>query len=131
MPLTNPSPNCILCGPDLVPETIDHALGPCEANQGLLARLLEILRLYQPGAEQRCLPTLDLDLEPSLELPFTWLIGTLLSSIWSQRESRRVDLRHTRAELEAKCRLLREFKVKTWANAHIQTEALVSQMFST
>ena len=28
MPITNPSPNCLLCGPDRVPETLHHALGP-------------------------------------------------------------------------------------------------------
>ena len=132
LPLAYTSPNCLLCETPHggTPETVLHALLCCEANLDLPARLLRILQRYQPGAEQRCLLTLDLDLEPSLELPFTWLIGTLLSSIWSQRESRRVDLRQTRAELEAKCRLLRECKVKTWANAHIQTEALVSQVFS-
>ena len=82
-------------------------------------------------SELKCLITLDLDNEPSLKLQFTWLIGTLLSSIWTQRETRRVDIRQTRAELEAKCRLLRECKVKTWANAYVQTEALVSQFSQT
>ena len=71
MPRTNPSPNCLLCGPNLAPETIDHALGPCEANQGLPARLLGLLQLYQPGAEQQQLLTLDLGPNPSLELPIT------------------------------------------------------------
>ena len=132
LPLAYTSPNCLLCETPGggTPETVLHALLCCEANLDLPERLLRTLRRYQPGAELRCLLTLDLDLEPSLELPFTWLVGTFLSSIWSQRESRRVDLRHTRAELEAKCRLLRECKVKTWANAHIQTEALIGQVFS-
>ena len=133
LPMAYTSPNCLLCETPTggTPETTLHALLCCEANQGLPERLLRTLRRYQPGAELRCLLTLDLDLEPSLELPFTWLAATLLSSIWLQRESRRVDLRHTRAELEAKCSLLRECRVKTWANAHVQTEALISQMFST
>ena len=132
LPLANPSPNCQLCRtPDGgTPETVFHALLDCEANQDLPTRLLRTLQRYHPGAELKCLITLDLDNEPSLKLPFTWLIGTLLSSIWTQRETRRVDIRQTRAELEAKCRLLRECKVKTWANAYVQTEALVSQLFN-
>ena len=59
-----------------------------------------------------------------------WVIGSLLLSIWTQRENRRVDLVRTRAELEAKCRLLRECKVKTWANAHTLTEAILNQLFN-
>ena len=109
---------------------MDHALFTCEANQGLPAKLLTTLQGYQPGAEQRNVLTLDLEVEPSIELPFTWVIGSLLLSIWTQRESRRVDLARTRAELEAKCRLLRECKVKTWANAYTLTESILSQMFS-
>ena len=98
---------------------------------GLPAKLLRTLQGYQPGAEQKSVLTLDLELEPSLELPFTWVIGSLLLSIWTQRENRRVDLARTRAELEAKCRLLRECKVKTWANAFTLTEAILDQLFNT
>ena len=131
--MAHTSPNCQLCETPTrgTPETIIHALLLCEANQDLPSRLLGTLWRYQPGAELKCLLTQDLDIEPSLELPFTWLVGTLLTSIWTQRESRRVDLGHPRAELEAKCRLLRECKVKSWANAHVQTEDLIKQMFST
>ena len=133
LPMAHTSPNCQLCETPTrgTPETTIHALLHCEANQDLPSRLLRTLRRYQPGAELECLLTLDLDIEPSLELPFTWLVGTLLTSIWTQRESRRVNLGHTRAELEAKCRLLRECKVKSWANAYTQTEDLIRQMFST
>ena len=132
LPMAYTSPNCLLCEtPDGgTPETTLHALLRCEANMDLPEWLLRTLRRYQPGAEIECILTLDLDLEPSMELPFTWLVATFLSSIWSQRETRRVDPRHTCAELEAKCRLLRECKVKTWANAHVQTETLIGQMFS-
>ena len=73
---------------------------------------------------------LDLEVEPSLELPIMWVIGSLLLSIWTQRESRGVHLAKTRAELEAKCRLLRECKVKTWAKAYTLTEAILSQIFT-
>ena len=79
---------------------------------------------------QSTILTLNLEVEPSLELPFTWLVGTLLASIWKQREARRVNLVDTRAELEAKCRLLRECKVKVWTNAYVTTSNLVSQLFT-
>ena len=132
LPLAYQTPDCQLCGTpqDRSPETLAHALFSCEANLGLPAKLLRTLQGYQPGAEQNTVLTLDLELEPSLELPFTWAIGSLLLSIWTQRENRRVDLARTRAELEAKCRLLRECKVKTWANAHTLTEAILNQLFN-
>ena len=129
LPLANPSPDCQLCRTTDggTPETVFHALLRCEANQDLPTRLMRTLQIYQPGAELKCLITLDLNIEPSLELPFTWLVGTLLSSIWTQREARRVNVRQTRAGLEAKCR---ECKIKTWANAHAQTETLIRQLLS-
>ena len=88
-----------------------------------------VLKRHQPGAEQRLIITLDLDLEPSLELPFTWIIGTVLSSIWTQRETRRVDYNKTRANLEAGCRILRNSQAKTWQNASTLAEILIGQIF--
>ena len=131
LPMAYQSPDCQLCGTpqSRTPETLDHALYSCEANLGLPAKLLATLQRYQPGAEQRSIMTLDLELEPSLELPFTWVIGSCLHLIWSQRESRRVDLAKIRANLEARCRLLRESKAKTWANAATLTEAIIDQIF--
>ena len=66
--------------------------------------------------------TLDLDIEPTLEFPLTWITYSLLHSIWSQRDEGRVCAAKTRAELEAKCRLLREGKQRSLKIAH----ALVS-----
>ena len=131
LPLAYQNPDCQLCGTPQTrtPETLDHALYSCEANQGLPAQILATLWRSKPGAVQRTVMTLDLELEPSLELPFTWVIGTCLLSIWTQRESRRVDLAKTRAELEARCRLLRESKAKTWDNASTLTEAIIVQIF--
>ena len=129
IPLVHPSPNCQLCNQDH-PETTPHALIACPANGDLPARLLRTLRRYQPGAMQTTILTMNLEVEQVLELPFTWLIGTFLASIWKQREARRVNLVDTRAELEARCRLLRECKVKVWTNAHVTTSNLVSQLFT-
>jgi hypothetical protein len=129
IPLVHPSPNCQLCDQGL-PETTSHALIACPANGDLPARLLRTIRRYQPGAMQTTILTLNLEVEQSLELPFTWLVGTFLASIWKQREARRVNLIDTRAELEARCRLLRECRVKVWTNADVTTSNLVSQLFT-
>ena len=131
LPAVYQSPDCQHCGTlqARTPETQDHALYTCEANQGLPDKLLMVLKRHQPGAEQRSILTLDLDLEPSLELPFTWIIGTVLSSIWTQREIRRVDLNKTRANLEAGCRILRNSQAKTWQNASTLAEILIGQIF--
>ena len=110
LPLPYASPDYHLCGPDStpVPKTLQHALGDCAANQGLPSNLLRLLQIYQPGAEQCQLMTLDLELDPELELPMTWTVGSLLFSLWRHRTESRVNLAKTRSELEAKCRLLRE-----------------------
>ena len=131
LPMAYQNPDCQLCGTPQTrsPETLDHALYTCEANQGIPAKLLATLQRYQPGAEQRTLLTLDLEVEPSLELPFTWTIGSILFSIWTQRENGRIDPAKTRAQLEAKCRILRECKANTWANASTLTDAIIVQIF--
>ena len=132
LPIVYQNPDCQLCGTPQTrrPETLDHALYTCQANQGLPAKLLSTLQRYQPGAVQCTVLTLDLELEPSLELPFTWVIGSLLFSIWTQRENGRVDPARTRAHLEAKCRILRDSKAKSWANASKLTEAIIKQIFN-
>ena len=93
MPAVYQSPDCQQCGSPQTrtPETLPHALYTCEANQGLPDKLPYVLQRHQPGAVQRTILTLDLDLELSLELPFTWIIGMILFSIWTQREIRGVD----------------------------------------
>ena len=92
---------------------------------GLPSRLLRILQVYQPGAEQRHMLTLDLVLDSSLELPMTWVLGSLLFSICRQRTEGRVNLAKTRAELEAKCRFLREGKVSSLTNAFTLTDLIL------
>ena len=131
-PRDNPSPNCQLCSTDggAVPETLDHSMGSCTANLGLPDRLLRLLQLYQPGARQRQILTLDLELDANLELPMTWTIGSLLFSIWRQRCEGRISLARTRAELEARCRLLREGKVRALANAFTLTDQLLTILFN-
>ena len=131
LPMAYKNSDCQLCGTPQtrIPETLDHALYTCVANQGIPAKLLATLQRYQPGAEQRTILTLDLEVEPSLELPLTWTIGSTLLSIWTQREQGRIDLDKTRAQLEAGCRILRECKANTRANASTLTEAIIVQIF--
>ena len=88
-------------------------MGSCTANLGLPDRLLRLLQLYQPGARQRQILTLDLELDANLELPMTW-----------------TSLARTIAELEAKCRLLREGKVRALANAFTLTDQLLTILFN-
>ena len=104
-------------------ETLEHALGDCEANHGLPGRLLQVLQTYQPGA------TICTVLEPSLELPMTWVIGTMLSSICSQREEGRASIEMTRAVLESKCRLLRECRIGSLVNAFLLSDIIVRDLF--
>ena len=74
--------------------------------------------------------TLDLELDANLEIPMSWTIGSLLFSIWRQRSEGRISLARTRAELEAKCRLLREGKVRALANAITLTDQLLTSLFN-
>ena len=46
-PRLYPTPTCLLCPME---ETLEHALGDCEANLRLPERLLQVLQVYQPGA---------------------------------------------------------------------------------
>ena len=70
---------CQLC-PQGLPaevETLDHALGACPANQGLMERLLSVIRTHQPGACTRTVFTLDLELDHNLELK-EWSSSSIL-----------------------------------------------------
>ena len=91
---------------------------------------LQVLRVYQPGASQRTVLTLDLELDLSLELPMTWAIGTLLFSIFTQREEGRVSVARTCADLESSCRLLREGKVRGLENTFTLSQIIVNDIFS-
>ena len=71
MEYTNPL--CPLCSTPghQRPETLAHALTECEANKGFPDLLLEQLQVHVPGISFRQVLTLDLELEPSTELPLT------------------------------------------------------------
>ena len=132
LPRQYASPDCQLCpqGQRTEEETPDHALGACPANRGLPERLLQVIRVYQPGATLRTVLTLDLELDHSLELPMTWTIGTLLHSILSQRDEGRVTVPRTRADLESSCRLLSECSIRGLENTSTLCQIIVNDIFS-
>ena len=114
-PRQYPTAACQLClqDPPVAVETLQHALGDCPGNQGLPERLLAVVRTYQPGARKRLILTLDVELDPDLELPVIWVIGSLLSSVIQQRETGRVTIDKTRAAMESGHRLLGECIIET------------------
>ena len=122
---------CQLCpqGQPVEEETLSHALGDCPANCGLMERLLTIVRLYQPGASTHTVLTLDLELEKSLELPMTWVIGSLLLSIHKQREMGRESIPKTRADLELSCWLLGECRITGLENTSTQCNSIINDIF--
>ena len=126
LPRQYASSDCQLCpqGQPTAVETLYHALGDCPANCGLLERLLQVIRVYQPGA------SLDLEIDHSLELPMTWTIGTLLLSISTQRESGRVSVPRTRADLESTCWLLGECRITGLENMSTLCQIIVNDLFS-
>ena len=132
LPKTYNSPTCQLCHPTAtrVPETLEHALFGCTANNTLPQLLLSLLCSYTPNVTPQRVLTLDLDIESHMELPLLWIIASVLSSIWAQRQEGRVCPAKTRAQLEAKCRLLREGKGASFQNAFALTSIAIQAMFA-
>ena len=95
----------------------------------LPAKLLSTLQIYQPGATQSTLMTLNLEIEPLLELPFTWLISSMFSLIWLHREKGRVDPVKIKAQITANWRILKSCHAKTWANADTRLGELITELF--
>ena len=132
LPNTYKSPICQLCLPTAtnVPEALEHALFSCTANNTLPQLLLTLLSSYTPNVTPERILTLDLDIESHMELPLLWIIASVLSSIWAQRQEGRVCPAKTRAQLEAKCRLLREGKGASLQNAFTLTSIAIQAMFA-
>ena len=132
LPKTYKSPTCQLCLPTAtrVPETLEHALFNCTANNAIPQLLLTLLYSYTPSVTPERVLTLDLDIESHMELPLLWIIASVLSSIWAQRQEGRVCPAKTRAQLEAKCRLLREGKGASFQNAFTLTSIAIQAMFA-
>ena len=132
LPKIYKSPTCQLCLPTetRVPETLEHALFNCTANDTLPQLLMTLLSSYTPNVTPERILTLDLDIESHMELPLLWIIASVLSSIWAQRQEGRVCPAKTRAQLEAKCRLLREGKGASFQNAFTLTSIAIQAVFA-
>ena len=131
LPRQYPTPSCQLCpqGPPAEVETLQHALVDCPANQGLPERLLKVVRYYQPGACTHLIMTLDLMLDHALKLPVMWAIGSLLSSILDQRETGRVTINKTRADMTSGHRLLRDCPIERLEDFPYTCRLLVNNIF--
>ena len=123
---------CALC--DKVgrqaPETLLHAMMECPENLEIPALLLTELQSSMSGLTYTQVITLDLEVESEKELPLVWLTCSLLHSVWTERTLGRVTLAKTRADLEARCRILREGKVPSIVNASIVSAAAIQSVFS-
>ena len=129
--LPNAAPECQLCNnsTERVPETLEHALLCCEGNNGIPNTLLTLFRSYVPDMTARQLLTLDLNLDSCMELPLVWILAVTLSNIWDQRKEGRVCPVRTRADLEARCRLLREGKGTGLQNAFTLASIAIQAMY--
>ena len=132
LPKIYKSPTCQLCHltETKVPETLEHALFKCSGNNSLPQLLLTLLCSYTPNVTPERVLTLDLNIESHMELPLLWIIASVLSSMLAQRQEGRVCLAKTRAQLEAKCRLLREGKGASLQNAFTLTSIAIQAMFA-
>ena len=133
--LPKTSPECQLCnmtaGALKIHETLEHAMYTCEGNNGVPELLLKLVRIYNPSAEYCQVLTLDLELDDSMELPLIWIVASLLYLLWQQRQEGKVCPVKIRAELEARCRLLREGKGGLMHNCSILAEIAIRSMYST
>ena len=113
-----------------VPETLEHAIFTCDGNKGVPELLLKLLKMYYPTVEYHQVLTLDLELEDSMELPLIWIVASLLFLLWQQRQEGKVCPVRIRAELEARCRLLREGKGGLMHNCSVLAEIAIRSMYN-
>ena len=133
--LPKTSPECPLCntseGSPKAPETLEHAFLSCEGNWGVPELLLKLLKMYNPSVEYWQVLTLDFDLDDPMELPLIWIVASFLFLLWQQRQDGKVCPVKIRAELEARCRLLREGKGAFMQNCSVLAEIAIHSMYST
>jgi hypothetical protein len=83
-------------------ENLDHDLIQCEANACVEIGLLDCLDTIVPGLQAEALLRLELPVDEDLELPFVWLLATVLRPIWNLRQSSiRIRQHLVRSELES------------------------------
>ena len=125
--IPNNNPGCSFCE---APETLEHALLTCPGNRGAPGQLVAMVRSYSPGLSDSQVLNLDFEVDDTMELSIVWLVGSFFLCLWEQRQETRVCPHKIRAELEAKCRLLREGKGISLQNAFALAGIAISEMFS-
>jgi hypothetical protein len=120
--LPNQSPICSRCQTN-TPETLEHAFFACPDSLASSQVLLQGLRKFIPNLSTTNLLNLNFDINEEQHFPLVWSTAVFLFSIWNFRvEKKRVELFKIRAEMEAKCRLLRESRLTATSN-------MLSQIF--
>ena len=99
------------------------------SKSGAPQLLLSQLRTYSPDLKDKQVLTLDFEMDDHLELALIWLTGNFFLSLWNQRQTGTVCPFKIRAELEAKCRLLREGKGETIQTALTLASIALSVMY--
>ena len=94
-------------------ETLLHALVTCHGNDGVGHQLLAGLRNILPELQGDAMLRLELPVEEDIEFPVTFLLSTVLQTVWSLRQlTGRVRQYQVRSQLEAEINLLRETRFK-------------------
>ena len=116
--LTKVSPFCQLSNTtgNRVSETLEHSLFSCTGNKETPVLLIKVLKSYDLEVTPSKVLTLDVNLESHMEIPLVGIIATTLSTIWTQRQKGSVCAAKTRAQLKARCRMLREGNSTTLQN---------------
>ena len=109
--------NCGACAPSM------------SSKPGGAPAAITHLRTYSPDLRDKQVLTLDFELDDYLELALIWLAGNFFLSLWTQRQAGTVCPFKIRAELEAKCRLLREGKGAAIQNALALASIVLSAMY--
>ena len=99
------SPNCKSQRCQNVVDSLEHALD----DDDVRITLLDFLRRFMPGLQTESMLRLEIHADEDLELPFVFLISTVLSCVWNLRVSgSRVQKYLVRSQLEVKINQLRE-----------------------
>ena len=102
----------------------------CAENKETPGLLVKVLKSYDLNVTPTKLLVLDINLESHMEIPLIWIIATTLSSIWIQRQEGKVCPAKTRAQLEARCHLLREGRGTSLKNAFTLADIAIQAMYA-
>ena len=104
------SPTCRHCpvGSPEAEEDQEHALLLCGRNQGVGGMLLTILTRHVGPMSHQDVLHLNFQCPSSMELPVTWLILSLLSSVWERRKLGKMNKNEVFSDIRARMDLWRK-----------------------